>query len=120
MSIDEAIIIEAAARVAHEVNRGYCLFLGDTSQPAWDDAPEWQKASARNGARAIRANPQTTPRESHESWLAEKARDGWQYGPVKDPDRKLHPCFVPYDELPAEQRAKDYLFGAAVRAMLYL
>lgn len=42
---------------------------------------------------------------------------GWKYGPVKDPERKEHPCFVPYDGLPPEQRAKDYLFRAVVHQL---
>ena len=40
---------EDIAKVAHEVNRAYCEALGDTSQLSWEDAPEWQKASARAG-----------------------------------------------------------------------
>ena len=31
------------------MNRAYCLALGDTSQPAWDEAPDWQQSSARSG-----------------------------------------------------------------------
>lgn len=31
---------------------------------------------------------------------------------------RTHPCMVPYDQLPQEQRVKDHLFGAAVRATL--
>lgn len=41
-----------------------------------------------------------------------------KFGPVKDPERKEHPCFVPYDQLPAAQRAKDHIFNAVVRAVL--
>jgi hypothetical protein len=64
------------------------------------------------------ANPDAGPASSHESWLAEKQRDGWSYGPVKDPAKKEHPCFVPYAELPPEQQAKDHLFQAVVRSMI--
>ena len=39
-------------------------------------------------------------------------------GPVKDPEKKEHPCFLPYDELPLSQRIKDYLFTAVVEAAL--
>ena len=38
-------IIEACARAAHEANRAYCLALGDTSQPSWDDAPSGSAAA---------------------------------------------------------------------------
>jgi hypothetical protein len=59
-----------------------------------------------------------TPEQSHESWLAEKAAAGWKHGPTKDPDKKEHPCFVSYAELPPEQRAKDHIFVTVVRAMV--
>jgi len=108
------------ARVCHEVNRAYCQSLGDNSQPAWEDAPDWQCNSALAGVTFIAGNPRAGPSASHESWLGEKARDGWKYGPVKDPEKKEHPCFVPYGDLPAEQKAKDYIFGAVARELLKL
>lgn len=104
--------IEQIAKVAHEINRAYCQAIGDDSQYPWRDAPEWQRKSAIAGVKFHFDNPDATPSASHENWLAEKERDGWKYGPVKDAEKKEHPCFVPYDQLPAEQRAKDYLFGA--------
>lgn len=108
---------ELIARVAHEVNRAYCASLGDTSQPAWEEAPDWQRQSALAGVDMHLANPDATPEQSHESWLAQKTADGWTHGDVKDPEKKQHPCFLPYAELPAEQRAKDYLFRGVVHAL---
>jgi hypothetical protein len=108
----------AIARVCHEVNRAYCAALGDHSQGAWEDAPEWQRVSAVAGVNAIIANPLTTPEQSHEGWLSQKVADGWVYGPVKNADAKEHPCMVPYAELPPAQRVKDHLFGAVVRSLL--
>ena len=105
------------ARVAHEINRAYCASLGDDSQPSWGNAPDWQKASALAGVDMHLANPDATPENSHESWLAQKTAEGWKYGPVKDAEKKEHPCFLPYSELPPEQKAKDYLFRAVVHAM---
>ena len=105
------------ARIAHEINRAYCAALGDHSQKPWDEAPEWQKTSAINGVEFHRANPTAGPSHSHDCWLAEKREAGWKFGPVKDPDRKEHPCFVPYDELPPEQKAKDYIFRAVVHQL---
>ena len=107
-----------AARAAHEVNRAYCQALGDNSQPSWEDAPEWQKKSAINGVAFHAANPGAGPAASHESWLKEKLSDGWQHGPVKDVDAKTHPCCLPYGELPAEQRAKDFLFIATMNQIV--
>jgi hypothetical protein len=109
--------VEDIARVAHEVNRAYCASIGDHSQPSWEDAPEWQRKSAITGVKYTLDNPDAEPSDSHRSWLAEKVRDGWSYGPVKDPVAKTHPCFVAYDLLPQEQRSKDYLFQAVVRSL---
>lgn len=106
--------IETCAEAAHEINRAYCAALGDFSQLPWAQAPEWQRESARAGVAFRLNNPDATPEQSHESWLAVKAAEGWAHGPVKDVEQKLHPCFRPYSELPVEQRAKDHLFLAAV------
>lgn len=108
--------LEEVARIAHEVNRAYCGALGDFSQLPWDHAPDWQKDSAIKGVLFHIANPRATPEQSHESWLREKVEQGWTYGPVKDADKREHPCCVPYSELPLEQRAKDYIFRGVVRA----
>lgn len=105
------------AKVAHAINAAFCLSLGDESQPAWDDAPEWQQKSAIAGVEMHLANPDATPEQSHESWLAQKVADGWVYGEVKDAEKKIHPCCRPYDELPPEQKSKDYLFRAVVHAL---
>jgi hypothetical protein len=104
------------AQIVHEANRAYCQTLGDDSQVAWADAPQWQKASAVDGVRGILSGVITTPEQSHQSWLAEKQRTGWTYGPVKDAEQKQHPCFVPYTQLPAAQQVKDAIFFACVRA----
>jgi hypothetical protein len=103
--------------IAHEVNRAYCESVGDTSQPPWTQAPDWQKASARNGVDAALADPSRTPRQSHEGWMREKEAAGWVHGPIKDPeaDPPTHPCLVPFDDLSVEQRVKDYLFLGVVR-----
>ena len=105
------------AAVCHEANRALCQILGDNSQPWWNDAPDWQIQSAVNGVLFNLANPDAPASASHDSWLEEKRNTGWKYGAVKDPDKKEHPCFVPYEELPLEQQAKDHLFKAVVAAL---
>ena len=107
--------VEQIAHLCHEVNRAYCRTLGDDSQPSWEAAPTWQKTSAIAGVTAILKQPTLTPEQSHEGWLAQKRAEGWTYGPVKDPDRKQHPCMMDYHDLPREQQTKDHLFGAVVR-----
>jgi hypothetical protein len=110
----------ALARISHEVNRAWCAFNGDLSQPAWDDAPDWQKSSATNGVAFHRANPGAGDSASHDSWMAEKVAAGWVYGEVKNPDASppTHPCIVPFDQLPRDQQFKDRLFRTVVHAGL--
>ena len=110
---------EQIARVAHEVNRAYCQSLGDNSQPAWEDAPDWQRESAMTGVRLHIDNPAAGPEASHESWMAQKVAEGWTYGPEKRPDVKQHHCLIPFGQLPREQQAKDYLFRAVVLALAH-
>lgn len=108
---------EQIARIAHEVNRAYCAALGDNSQRAWEEAPDWQKDSAMKGVAMHLEMPNIGPEGSHQAWFAEKAAAGWQYGPAKNPELKQHPCMVPFDQLPREQQAKDFIFRAAVHAL---
>ena len=104
------------ARICHEVNRAYCQALGDNSQPAWEDAPQWQRDSAILGVTLHTENPDAGPQASHESWMAQKVAEGWTYGPEKLPELKQHHCIVPFDELPVAQQAKDFIFRAVVHA----
>jgi hypothetical protein len=108
--------IEQIAKTCHAVNKAFCEHLGDTSQPTWEEAPDWQKESAMNGVRYHLENPDSKPSDSHNNWMAEKKADGWVYGEVKDPEKKEHPCLVEYEELPKDQQAKDSLFIAVVRS----
>lgn len=105
------------AKVCHEVNAAFCLAYGDTSQPAWAEAPEWQRQSVVEGVMLHQANPNASPEDSHDAWLANKARGGWVYGEVKDADAKTHPCCVPFDQLPPEQQAKDFIFRQIVHSL---
>ena len=109
--------IQKIAQVAHETNRAFCQSIGDDSQPSWENAPDWQKLSAIDGVNFHIANPNSKPEDSHNNWLRLKYADGWKYGTVKDPDKKEHPCCVSYEQLPIEQRVKDFLFLGVVRAM---
>lgn len=49
--------------------------------------------------------------------MAQKVAEGWTWGEEKRPSLKLHPCIVPFDRLPVEQRAKDFIFRAVVLAV---
>lgn len=114
--MDKALI----AQIAHEVNRAYCASLGDTSLKAWAEAGDAQQKSIQAGVDMHLANPDTTPEAAHESWLKAKEADGWKFAEKKNVAKKLHPCILPYAELPAEQKAKDYIFRGVVHALAAL
>lgn len=112
------MIWEQIARVAHETNRAYCQTIEDFSQKPWDEADGWQKESAFKAVEFRIVNPDAPASTQHDHWIADKLMAGWVYGPDKDPAKKEHPCIVPYGSLPQEQRLKDYLFLAIVRAFI--
>ena len=114
-------VLDAISRIAetcHELNRVFCLGMNDHSQVRWTDAPDWQRQSAFKGVLYHYQNPWSTPADSHNSWLEEKLNTGWSYGEVKDPDKKTHPCIVPFEELPLAQQTKDIIFHATVKGLL--
>ena len=110
MQPDVALI----AQFAHAMNKAWCEVHGDFSQPKWEDAPEWQRASAIAGVEYRLHHPNATPESMHQSWFDQKVIDGWKYGPVKDATAKTHPCMVPFRDLPPEQQFKDRLFSLIV------
>jgi ryanodine receptor 2 len=44
---------------------------------------------------------------THEVWAAQRLKDGWRYGERRDDSERLHPCLVPYNELPEEEKEYD-------------
>lgn len=109
--------IQDIAKVCHQVNKAYCEAYGDNTQPAWDQAPDWQKESAIVGVEFALNNPDAPVSSQHDSWMKDKLDNGWKYGVVKDPEAKTHPCLVPFVDLPKEQQAKDYIFKAIVNSL---
>ena len=127
--------IEKLARQIHADYLAKMRAAGTTDHPsvvAWDELPEEFKASNRAQARSIGEKLDAaglafdageTPypvvdhfdeetvlllaRNEHTRWMREKLANGWGYAPVRDNEKKYHPCLVPYEELPAEERQKD-------------
>lgn len=46
-------------------------------------------------------------RNVHEVWATARISQGWQYGATRNDVEKTHPCLIPYEELPEEEKEYD-------------
>ena len=46
-------------------------------------------------------------KNTHEVWAQNRMEQGWTYGPVRNDEKKEHPCLVPYEELSEEEKQYD-------------
>jgi len=127
---------EVIARACHSAWYAYTvLALGEEGQP-WESAPEWQRESILSVVgfwdfSVVLQFPDEIPSPeivsdwarselpslSHENWAKARKEAGWVYGEVKDADKKTHPCLVPYNDLPKNQRMKDTVVLEAYLAL---
>lgn len=107
----------AIARVVHEALRAYRAELGEAALPAWDDAPDWQRAATLAAVEFRLAHPDAGPEAQHDAWVAQTRAAGWTHGPVHDAAARTHPDLLPYDQLAEGARRKDALVAAVVRAL---
>ncbi|WP_033345559.1 RyR domain-containing protein [Catenuloplanes japonicus] len=114
MTASEPASIDVISWVCHAANRAFQQAMGD-ARPSAEEPEEWERAATEASVRRVLAG--ATPAQLHADWCDLKYRDGWRYGPDKDPVARTHPCLVPYDRLPDAERRKDALFHAIVRAL---
>lgn len=114
----EHLSVETIARACHEAIRAYCLEIGHTAQPMWDEASEEMRHSLREGVEHVLLYPDIDPLQNHHDWMVHRRAQGWTYGPVKDAATKQHPNLVPYGQLSVEERRKNAIFVQTVRSHL--
>lgn len=54
----------------------------------------------------------------HEVWAETRISQGWTYGEQRDDEKKTHPCLVPYEELPEEE--KEYDRNTAISTLKFI
>lgn len=55
----------------------------------------------------------------HEVWSENRIKDGWKHGEERDDSLKLHPCLVPYEELPEIEKEYDRATALASLKLIY-
>lgn len=110
--------IDQIAKEAYEIMAAYCRLSGDYSYLIWQEAPQWQKEIFLDNTVFCVENPFSSQKEMHENWRKDRVADDWRLGEMIDPVKKEHPFIVPFDLLPKEQQAKDYLFAVVVRTLV--
>lgn len=119
IDIPDTDFIESISRTVHEAIRAWAMAHGQTDIPAWDVAEPWMQTSTRQSVQDVLHDKNMSGQTQHEHWVEQKMKDGWRYGPVKDPDQRTHPLLVPYEDLPDYERRKDQLVVAIVKALAH-
>ncbi len=46
-------------------------------------------------------------KNTHENWAKQRISQGWTYGEKRDDKTKTHPCLIPYEDLPEQEKEYD-------------
>lgn len=57
--------------------------------------------------RELNALVEVVAKNVHEVWAQSRISQGWTYGETRSDALKQHPCLVPYEDLPEEEKAYD-------------
>ena len=77
--------------------------------------------SAINLSPELMALTERLAENTHDVWAAQRLTQGWAYGPERSDQQRLHPCLVPYDELPESEKEFDRLTAmGTLKALLKL
>lgn len=55
----------------------------------------------------LKNDVETIAKNIHDTWAAQRSRDGWTYGGAHDYEMKKHPSMVEYEELPESEKDMD-------------
>ena len=57
--------------------------------------------------KALEALVEQMSKNVHDVWAETRIKQGWTYGPERNDELKTHPCLIPYEELPEEEKEYD-------------
>ncbi len=50
----------------------------------------------------------------HITWMNQRIKEGWSYGPVRDDEKKQTPCIIPFQNLPEIEKEYDRITARTV------
>lgn len=111
------VILDAAARSAHESHRAFRIAHGHTRHlPYWEQIPEDDRERVRASVRRVAEG--CGARELHEAWVSDMVRLGWKWASRRDVMGREDPKLVNWDSLAPVERDEWVLFAGVVRAVL--
>jgi len=98
--------IEAARRIPRVLTEaGLQVVL--INSPESEEKENTATLSIEEAKAAIESHIEDVAIAEHEGWMQEKLDSGWQTGPKRDDDAKIHPSIIPYENLSEEEKEKD-------------
>ena len=105
----EDVDVATKEKIYNLMHLNWAMFQMGANAPFFFTPSEENKRMMDNTIKDFLTNTSQTPRTNHESWLKNKKEAGWEYAPVGNNELKLHPCILPWEELPYIERIKSIM-----------
>lgn len=67
----------------------------------------------------LRSLVEDMARNVHEVWAQTRIQQGWVYGDERNDALKHHPCLIPYEDLPEEEKEYDRNTAMTTLKLIY-
>jgi hypothetical protein len=92
--------------------------IGDNAPRAWEHASKEKRAGYILAVQGVIDHPDISPEKQHMEWCDSMYAKGWTYGHELSEGNRVHPNLLKYQDLPQEQRIKDWVFLSVVKGLL--
>lgn len=101
---------EYIAKIAFNLLQVIRIYNSEDCIETYDNLSEERKNQVICSVEEVLDKPEITAYDVHNVWMKVKLKDGWEYSPVTNRERKQHACLVPFAELNGFQKLKDAMF----------
>jgi hypothetical protein len=114
---DSKKVYDIAGR-AYECRRAIAIHVLDVHREPWTHlTPEEQRSTIESVIDTLK-DPSQSPSQSHNKWMARKAKQGWSYGPDRNEACQRSPFMLPWSELDDNCRLLSFVFHTAILARI--